>query len=157
MLSRYSVRSPLSPRWHVPSSQLSSTMNRLFEDLETAFARPSGAAGRPSPRGPRVQLFERGDGVSMVADLPGLSLADIDLAIEGETVTLKAAAKPRPLPEGFTPVRRERQPAGIEWSFELPYPIDAAAASATLEQGRLTVTLPKAPEAKARIIPVTAR
>lgn len=157
MLSRYNVLSPLSPRWHMPSAQLSSTMNRLFEDLETAFARPNIAVGRTSSSSPRVQLFERNDAVNMVADLPGLSLGDIDLAIEGETVTLKARPKARAIPEGFTAVRRERQLAGIEWSFELPYAIDAAAASATLEQGRLTVTLPKAPEAKPRIIPVTAR
>jgi HSP20 family protein len=92
----------------------------------------------------------------MAADLPGLSLDDIELAIEGETVTLKASSKPRPVPEGFTALRRERQPIAIEWSFELPYAIDAAAATATLERGQLRVTLPKAPEAKPRVIPVKA-
>jgi HSP20 family protein len=94
--------------------------------------------------------------VSLVAELPGLSLADIDLSVEGEIVTLKAQSKPRPVPEGFTALRRERQPTAIEWSFELPYAIDAEAATATIEQGRLLVTLPKAPEAKPRIIPVKA-
>jgi HSP20 family protein len=163
MLSRYNVYSPLSPFWPASSSHLSSTVNRLFDDLETAFTRsgPSRAqavaGGRaPRSRGPRAEVRDRGDGVSLVAELPGLSLADIDLSIEGETVTLKAAAKPRPAPEGFTALRRERQPTAIEWSFELPYAIDAAAATATLEQGRLLVTLPKAPEAKPRLIPVKA-
>jgi HSP20 family protein len=158
MLSRYNVMRPLSPLWHVPSSHLSSTMNRLFEDLETAFTRPSFAATPNAlrARGPRVELRDRGDAVSMVADLPGLSLAEIELGIEGETVTLKTSPQPRPIPEGFSALRRERQPAAIEWSFELPYAIDAAAASATLEQGRLRVTLPKAPEAKPRTIPVKA-
>jgi HSP20 family protein len=162
MLSRYDVISPLSPFWRAPSNHLSSTMNRLFEDLETAFNRPSPALTRARSehelraRGPRVQLQDRGDSVSLAADLPGLSIADIDLAIEGETVTLKAAPKPRSAPEGFRALRRERQPSAIEWSFELPYAIDAAAATATLEQGRLLVTLPKAPAAKPRVIPVKA-
>jgi HSP20 family protein len=122
----------------MPSSQLSSTMNRLFEDFETAFTRANPALTRRHElraRGPRVQLRDGGDSVSMAADLPGLSLDDIELAIEGETVTLKASSKPRPAPEGFTALRRERQPIAIEWSFELPYAIDAAAATATLERG----------------------
>jgi HSP20 family protein len=160
MLSRYDVLGPLSPFRHAPPSQLSSTVNRLFEELETAFGRagtaPSRVRHEPRARGPRVQLRDRGDSVSMVADLPGLTLSDIDLAVEGETVTLKAASKSRPVPEGFTALRRERQPTAIEWSFELPYAIDAAAATATLERGRLLVTLPKAPEHKPRLIPVKA-
>ena len=157
MLSRYDALNPLSPLWHAPSMRLSSSMQRLFEDFETAFSGPSPARSRaPHVRGPSVQLHDRGDGVSMVAELPGLTLAEVELSIEGETVTLKAAPQPRPAPEGFTALRRERQPSALEWSFALPYPIDAAAASATLEQGRLLVTLPKAPEAKPRNIPVTA-
>jgi HSP20 family protein len=156
MLSRYSVHRPLSPFWPAPSSQLSSAVNRLFEDFETAFTRPVAGARAVRARGPRAEVRDRGDGVSLVADLPGLSLADIELSIEGETLTLKAQSKPRPAPEGFTALRRERQPTAVEWSFELPYAIDAAAATATLDQGRLLVSLPKAPDAKPRLIPVKA-
>src|SRR5690349_24688899 len=39
MLSRYDVTSPFSQLWLAPSSHLSSTMNRLFQDFETAFVR----------------------------------------------------------------------------------------------------------------------
>ena len=155
MLSRYNVYRPLLPLGGVPSSGLQSTMNRLFQDFETAFTSPaSSAVARRSA--PRVQLRDDGDFISMLADLPGLRLDDIELSIEGDTVTLKAMPKEAPIPEGFTVLRRERQPSALEWSFELPYPIDVAAASATLEQGRLFVTLPKAPEAKPRTIPVKA-
>jgi HSP20 family protein len=156
MLSRYTVRSPLSPLWSGSPNHLQSTMNRLFEDFETAFGRP--VLGQASRRasGPRAQLHDRGESIALFADLPGLRLEDIDLSIEGEVVTLAATAKPRAVPEGFTPLRRERRPATVRWSFELPYPVDAASASAVLEQGRLSVTLPKAPEAKPRSIPVKA-
>lgn len=154
MLSRYDVLNPLSPSWSVPSRPLASTMSRLFEDLETAFTQPRPAARRRE--GPRVQLRDGGDGVSLVADVPGLRLDDIELSLEGETVRLKAAPTPRAVPEGFSAMYRERHPAAIEWSFELPYAIDAGAATATLEQGRLLVMLPKAPEAKPRVIPVKA-
>ncbi len=158
MLSRYNVISPLLPLtlWGVPSQSLPSSMNRLFKDFEMAFARPNPAATARRAGGPRVQLRDRGDAIAMVADLPGLRLEDIELTIEGETVTLKTNSKPAPVPEGFTPLRRERQPVAVEWAFQLPYTVDAEAATATLEQGRLSVTLPKAPEAKPRTIAVKA-
>lgn len=153
MLSRYSVISPLSPLWGVSSPRLESTMSRLFQDFETAFSRP--VLG-PRRGGPRVRLQDRGDAIAMLADLPGLKLGDVELSVEGQTVSLKVSPKAEAVPEGFAPLRRERRPASIDWSFELPYPIDSSAASATLEQGRLFVTLPKAPEAKPRNIPVKA-
>jgi HSP20 family protein len=155
MLSRYDVYRPLLPLWGIPPSQLPATMNRLFKDFETAFERREAVAA-PARQGPRVQLRDAGDAIAMVADLPGLRLEDIELTIERGVVTLKTTPKESAIPEGFTALRRERQPAALEWSFELPYPVDAGAASATLEQGRLSVTLPKAPEAKPRTIPVRA-
>lgn len=161
MLSRHDVIHPLSALWGVPQSRvpqspLSTSMNRLFRDFETAFAR---AAFAPPPRraaGPRVQLRDEGEVIALSAELPGLKLEDIDLHIEGETITLKTTPRPTPVPEGFTALRRERQPAAVEWSFELPYAIDAEKASATLEQGRLSVRLPKAERAKPRTISVKA-
>lgn len=156
MLSRSDVIHPLSALWGIPSSPLSTSMNRLFRDFETAFAR---SAFAPPPRraaGPRVQLRDEGQAIALLADLPGLQLDDIDLSVEGDTITLKTTPRPTPVPEGFTAVRRERQPAAVEWSFELPYAVDAAQTSATFEQGRLSVTLPKAAKAKPHTITVKA-
>lgn len=154
MLSRYNVAHSLSPIWSLSQRPLQHSLERLFQDFETAFARPTVPAVRRS--GPRAQLRDQGDAVTLLADLPGLRLEDIELSVEGDTVTLKSTPPSRTVPEGFTAIRRERQPAAVEWSFELPYAIDAAAATASLEQGRLSVTLPKAPAAKPRVIPVKA-
>lgn len=153
MLSRYDVARSLSPIRGLSPSHLHPGIDRLFQDFEAAFSRPiSSSAFRRS--GPRVQLSDRGDFVALLADLPGLRLADIELTVEGETVTLKAKPETKAVPEGFSALRRERRPAVLDWSFELPYPIDASAATASLEQGRLSVTLPKAAQAKPRVIPV---
>lgn len=172
MLSRYDVSNALLPMWGIPTNAGTNThsmMNRLFEDFETAFHRSTSnlrrarrLADRPAayyqnalPAGsPRAQLRDTGSAVSMLVDLPGLSLEDIELSIEDTTVRLRTAAAAPKLPEGFELVRRERAHRGVEWSFALPYPIDAGAASATLRHGRLEVTLPKAPEAKPIRIPV---
>jgi HSP20 family protein len=151
MLSRYDVARSLSPIRGLSQSPLHSSIDRLFQDLETAFVRPSVVTRRSAPR---VQLSDRGDFVALLADLPGLRIEDIELSVEDQTVTLKARSEAKASPEGFSLLRRERQPAVLDWSFELPYPIDSAAATASLEQGRLSVTLPKAPAAKPRVIPV---
>jgi HSP20 family protein len=159
MLSRYDVYRPLLPAWGIPTGsgpQLSQLVNRLFSELELAFERPVAPAAPTQPsHTPRVQLRDAGDAIAMLADLPGYQLSDIDLSIQGTQVTLKAARKQGSnVPEGFTPVRRERAQANVEWSFELPYAIDAEAATASLIQGRLEVLLPKAPLAKPRTIAV---
>jgi HSP20 family protein len=160
MLSRYNVIYPLSAFRGIPRGPVSTSMNRLFEDFETVFARSAFApAAAPAGRrttAPRVQLRDQGEVIALLAELPGLRLEDIELSIEGATITLKTTPRPTPVPEGFSALRRERQPAAVEWSFELPYAVDAAQASATLDQGRLSVTLPKAPEAKPRSITVKA-
>ena len=156
MLSRHDVIHPLSALWGMPASPLSTSMNRLFRDFETAFTRSAFAAPARRAPGPRVQLRDAGDAIALLAELPGLRLDDIELSIEGETLTLKTTPRPAPAPEGFTALRRERRPAAIQWSVELPYAVDAAQASARLEQGRLSVTMPKAARAKPRIINVKA-
>jgi HSP20 family protein len=156
MLSRHDVIHPLSALWGMPESPLSTSMNRLFRDFETAFARSAFAPPARRAAGPRVQLRDAGESIALLAELPGLRLEDIELSIEGETLTLKTTPRPAPAPEGFSALRRERQPAAVEWSFELPYAVDAAQASATLEQGRLYVTLPKAARAKPHVISVKA-
>jgi HSP20 family protein len=159
MLSRYDVYRPLLPAWGIPTAagpQLSQLVNRLFSELETSIERPAAqAAQKPSSNTPRVQLRDAGDTISMLADLPGYQLTDIELSVQDTQVTLKAARQlGSNVPEGFTPLRRERARADVEWSFELPYAIDAEAATASLVQGRLEVLLPKAPEAKPRSIAV---
>lgn len=156
MLSRYNVLNPLSPVWGIPTSSgssLQNVMSRLFQDLETNFDRPS----LQRRLGRRVQLQDTGEALRLVADLPGHGSEDIDLSLEEDTLTLKVAAPKGPsVPEGFKLLRRERVRAGFEWSVQLPYAVDQSAVAATLENGRLQVVLPKAPEAKPRKIEVRA-
>jgi HSP20 family protein len=153
MLSRYNVSSPLIPVWRAPLNGLAvgSLMNRLFDDFEMALE-----TARPRVFGQgRVQLRDAGDAIHLAVDLPGCRQEDIDLSIEGTALSLSAAAPEATPPEGFTLIYRERQPAALQWAMELPYPVDVEAISATFQQGRLQVTLPKAAAAKPRAIPVT--
>lgn len=154
MLSRYNVSSSLLPLWGAPSLQnfgMGEMMNRLFDDFEIALENV-----RPRIFGQgRVQMRDSGDAVLLAVDLPGCRQENIELAIEGTTLSLSAAAPETAVPEGFTLIHRERQPAALQWSVELPYTVQVEEVSATFQQGRLLVTLPKAAAAKPRAIPVT--
>jgi HSP20 family protein len=160
MLSRYNVPGPHLPVWGwggpMRTSGIHQMMDRLFEDFEATFGSEARDAKTVAPS-PRAQLRDLGDTVSLLVDLPGATLEHVDLSIEGTTVTLRVAAPASSIPEGFSPLHRERKQRAIEWSFELPYPIDAGTTSAVLEQGWLRVTLPKAAEAKPRRIAVAPR
>jgi HSP20 family protein len=157
MLSRYNVSNPLLPIWGIPSRYafgVDEMMRRLFTDFDPPFNRA--VPGGQRRNSPRVQLRDTGEAVHVLVDLPGFRMQDIDLAVEGSTVLLRATAPAMTTPEGFALVHRESERNNVEWSFEAPYAVDVNAATATLEQGRLSVTLPKAAEAKPRTIPVKA-
>lgn len=154
MLSRYNVSSSLFPLLGTPAQHgfdVGEMMNRLFDDFEVALD-----TVRPRLFGQgRVQMRDTGDAVQLAVDLPGCRQEDIELAIEGTTLSLTAAAPTTTVPEGFTLIHRERQPGALQWSVELPYPVQVDAVSASFQQGRLLVTMPKAAAAKPRAIPVT--
>jgi len=159
MLSRYNVQDPRLPVWGwagpTRTSNIHQMMDRLLGDFETTL-RSATASGKAPVPNPRAQLRDLGEAVSMLVDLPGVSPDQLDLSIQDTTVVVRVAAPANPVPQGFSPVHRERNDRAVEWSFELPYPIDAGKTTAVLEQGRLRVTLPKALEAKPRRIAVTA-
>lgn len=158
MLSQYNFLAPRLPVWGwggpTRASGIHQLMDRLFEDFETTFRSPA-SDGRAATSNPHAQLRDLGEAVSLLVDLPGASLEQVDLSIKDTTVLLRVAAPTNTVPEGFAPLHRERTQHAVEWSFELPYPIDAAATTAVLEQGRLRVRLPKAAQARPRRITVT--
>jgi HSP20 family protein len=109
----------------------------------------------PAGRGGRLgaSLRDEGEALVLKADLPGLADGDVGLTLEGDVLTVKAERRTE-VPEGFRPVRSERPAMRLARSFELPCRVDGDATSASMKDGVLTVTLPKAKEARPRRIPV---
>lgn len=121
-------------------------MNHHFEPANrSTFARSSAFS------------FEDRDGVLVLtASLPGLKREELDITLEGEVLTLKATRRTA-APEGYKVVRSERSPLELHRQFELPCRVDVDAVTAELADGILTLTLPKAPEAKPRKIELNRR
>jgi HSP20 family protein len=104
-----------------------------------------------------VNLYETADAYVLMAELPGLESDDIQLSLEGSTVTLQGERKIDYADQEGTAVhRRERQVGSFRRAFELPGRIDAEKVEAKHRNGVLLVRLPKSPEDQPRHISVQA-
>lgn len=103
--------------------------------------------------GPRVDLFDQGENLLFVAEVPGLSEKDIKLSVNAETLTISGERKVDPM-EGYAQHLRERSAYKFSRSFAFPCKVDVEKVHAHLQDGVLEIKVAKAPEAKPRQIEV---
>jgi len=116
---------------------LSNRLNRLFNDVWGDFdTSDNGTTGWF----PAVSVTEENGDTRISAEIPGVRPEDVKVSVESSTLTIEGQKT------GFT----------FKRSFTLPSTVDAENIKANYEHGVLSVTLPKAEKAKARLIPVTA-
>jgi HSP20 family protein len=149
-LARFSTRSAAG---YDPFDALRREMNRLFFDFERDL--PGFEQDPASATFPRASLEDAGSQLRVRLEVPGVEQKDIELSLEGSTLTLSGERKEQPL-EGYSVHRKERSAFRFARSFTLPAKVDADAVTAELKQGVLTVTLPKAKEAQPRQINIRA-
>jgi HSP20 family protein len=142
-----------------PMLALQSDINRVFENFWRGFALPSlGAGGNGFEGGvvPRVDLRETDKEVEVVAELPGMDEADVDVSVAEGMLTVRGEKKSEREEDKEGYVLRERSFGRIERMVPLPDGLDLDSAKATFKKGVLTVTIAKTPEAQAAVrrIPV---
>lgn len=156
MLIRRNVESTPWPRafedfgWS-GSGHVLGQMRRLFDDFDRAFAMPS--APRARAAGLRIGVVAVDDGLRLYAELPGFEAKDIEITVEDEVLTLRGHREAT-APEGYTVHRKERGDLRIARTLRLPWRVDAEGIEATLTNGVLQMTIPKALEARPRKIEV---
>jgi HSP20 family protein len=102
---------------------------------------------------PAVNVFELKDSFVIEAEMPGVGREGLDITLEGHTLAL--AGRRELHSPGGAPLYVESKPAGFRRVFEVDPTLDTGKIEAHLEQGLLTVRLPKAERAKPRRILVT--
>jgi HSP20 family protein len=106
---------------------------------------------RPRATSPPVDVFENGDEVLVIADVPGVALAAIDVHVENGTLTLEA----KRVTENVGPaLAREYDEVDFARTFRIPAGIDTANIKAEAKNGTVLVRLPKIAAVKARKIAV---
>lgn len=100
---------------------------------------------------PAVDIFETEDHLTLVADMPGVSKDGLDINLEKGVLTLNGTVKRH---ERGKALLREFSSANYYRQFRLSEHIDAEKSSAQLNNGVLTLTIPKAESAKPRRIEI---
>jgi HSP20 family molecular chaperone IbpA len=101
---------------------------------------------------PPVDIFETGEGLTVVADLPGVEQKGLDVRVADGILTIQGTTAH--IAPG-TPIEREFELLDFYRQFELPEEVDSERISAELKLGVLTLRLPKKERAKPRRIEVT--
>jgi HSP20 family molecular chaperone IbpA len=102
---------------------------------------------------PPVDVIEDATGITLYADLPGVSRDKLSLRIEGDTLTIEGEVA-LALPKDMEPSHAEVQLARYRRAFLLTKELDADKVNAELSQGVLRVRIPKAEHAQPRKIAV---
>ena len=149
-----SARFKTSEAWD-PFHQLSS----LREEIDRLFDQPLAAYNTPQQfwlggGWPTVDLYEDRDKLVVKVEVPGMKKEDIDISLHGEVLTLSGERKEEETFEKAETYRAERFLGRFQRTLTLPVRVDASKVQAAYKDGILTVTLPKAEEAKPKQIEV---
>jgi HSP20 family protein len=121
-----------------------------FDQLFRGFFRPV-RLDKAAPAAARVDVTETDKGYTVHAEIPGVRKEDIDVAIEGNQVTIAAEVKrDSEQKDGERVLRTERYFGGVYRSFTLPVELDETTSEAKYENGVLELKLAKKPAAAGR-------
>lgn len=117
----------------------------FFRDVAPGFyIKPLHGDGLPTPAQIKVDVKESGDAYTVVAEIPGVPKEDIQVAVDGNVVSLRAEIKQQDSTgQDEKMLRSERYYGAVSRSFQLASDIDQGQAKAKYDNGVLTLTLPK--------------
>ena len=117
----------------------------FFRDVAPGFyIKPLHGDALPGPSQIKVDVKENGDAYTVQAEIPGVPKEEIQVAVDGNVVTLRAEVKQEDSQGSDEKVlRSERYFGAVSRSFQLPMDIDQTQAKAKYDNGVLTLTLPK--------------
>lgn len=102
---------------------------------------------------PEVNIFETRDGYVLEAEMPGVAKNGLEITVEGNELTIVGRREKEELKAEV--VYRESSTTDYRRVFELDPAIDTAKIDAKIEQGLLTIRLPKSERVKPRKVTVS--
>jgi HSP20 family protein len=125
--------------------------NRFFGDWERA-----GTPWAPMSAGyyPRIESYVDGNTLHIKADLPGVEPKDVEIAVEGNLLTLKGERKAQQEMKEDNYLRQEVQYGSFVRTVTLPEGVKADDVHATYHNGVLDVTIPLPDSLVAKKVPI---
>ncbi|UCD99005.1 MAG: Hsp20/alpha crystallin family protein [Chloroflexota bacterium] len=128
--------------------------DRLQREMNQLFNSYSPHRPRTSPTYPSLNIWENQEGQLISAEMPGVKIEDIDISVEGDTLTISGVRQANEIPEGARYHRRERGSGEFRRSLRLPFLIDSNQVKASFNDGILTLQVPRAEADKPRKITI---
>ncbi len=123
------------------------------DDTRSDTARRDDAERQAATLVPRVDVSEDATGITLLADLPGVSREALQVRVDNDSLTVEGEIRPD-MPEGLEPIYAEVQVARYKRVFTLSRELDTDAISAVLKDGVLNLRIPKQSHAQPRRIEV---
>lgn len=102
---------------------------------------------------PRVDIYETNTGLTLLADMPGVTSDGLEITLENRVLTIYGRVEEE-APEGFSPIHREYEIGDFERQFTLAGDFDTEGIEAELREGVLHLAIPRAPKPQAKRIEV---
>lgn len=135
-----------------PLAALQRDINHVFEDfwqgVENGWNGRTNAVGM---FGPSTDVSESDESIEVTIELPGMSEDDIDISLSGGAMTIRGEKKVEHEEKRKGVYMSERSYGAFYRTIPLPPGVDTDTAEARFKRGVLTVTLPKSPEAQAKV------
>jgi HSP20 family protein len=127
-------------------SNLNERLQRMLNDtlggLDWQSGENAGASWVPP-----VDVFEKAENIRITAEIPGVQPEDIQISLEGNTLTVRGTKQQQAEERTERMHRYERTYGVFERAFTLPASVDPKDIKANYEHGVLTITLPKSEKA----------
>ena len=104
---------------------------------------------------PRADVYETNEGITVLADMPGVDESNVDITLENDVLTINGYVDPAE-PEGLRLAFGEYQVGDYQRAFTLSDKIDREGIEAVVKDGVLRLYLPKVTEAQRRKIAIRA-
>ena len=141
-------------RWD-PFREMVSLRDAMNSLLQESFVRPGGTSGGGGGVGTLpLDIAETENEFIVKASLPGTRPEDVQITVHGDTLIIRGETKADEERKGQTWHLRERRFGAFQRAVSLTVPVDADRAQAGYDLGVLTLTLPKAEQAKPKQIRV---
>jgi HSP20 family protein len=131
------------------------------QEMEGLFERFFGVApeggGEVQAWAPRIDVEEGDKEIVVKADLPGVDPKDVDISVSGGSLVLRGEKKEEREDKKKNYHKVERFVGRFYREIGLPPGTDPEKITATSAKGVITITIPKAPQAQARKVPVKAQ
>ncbi len=144
-----------SDRWD-PFREMVTFREAMDRWLQQSISGTGQLLSNMRPESIPIDVIERDDAFELRASLPGVRPEDVEVTVQGERVTIRAEARGAAESESENWIMREHRYGVMQRSITLPVAVSSDNAEARIENGVLSLRLPKTQGVEARRINVAS-